>query len=339
MDMEGKGGRDEERKTWGSVELYTMGLLTTSLPVMCPRDKHCSEWARQYIKYCLCDVRDGVSLALGLVSVISWGVAEIPQIITNSRKKSTEGLSIAFLMTWIVGDMFNFFGCMLEPATTEAVEKRIPCSGVAKKQDNAIDDFGLGVAQSSPIPLPGVPRSSSLERELYYMSARSLTRSHTPTSGSFLAQRITLTTLSRQNTFEEPLLGGLASTQSAPRSNNKSMLCAFSAVTFFLGTLNLHLTESNGLHMVSGKRYKGVVMQVGRKLLQVSGGFMEETGGAGSSRIGTLLGWGMAAIYMGGRLPQICLNFQLALNHLKAVCLDNWNLEAWKYVTPFDSTF
>ncbi|XP_058205488.1 uncharacterized protein LOC131319308 isoform X1 [Rhododendron vialii] len=334
-----------------------MGLLTSSLPPICPRDKHCSEWARQYIKYCLCDVRDGVSLALGLVSVISWGVAEIPQIITNYRKKSTEGLSIAFLMTWIVGDLFNSFGCMLEPATlptqfymailftlttlvlagqtiyyghiyhrlksnrpshkTEAVEKRIPCSGVAKKQDNnvdrwgnAIDDFGLGVAQSSPIPLPGVPRSSSLERELYYMSARSLTRSHTPTSGSFLAQRITLTTLSRQNTFEEPLLGGLASTQSAPPSNNKTMLCAFSAVTFFLGTLNLHLTESNGLRMVSGKRYKGVVMQVGRKLLQVSGGFMEETRGAGSSRIGTLLGWGMAAIYMGGRLPQICLNIR-----------------------------
>lgn len=86
-----------------SVELYAMGLLTSSLPPMCPGDKHCSEWARQYIKYCLCDVRDGVSLALGLVSVISWGVAEIPQIITNYRKKSTEGLSIAFLMTWIVG--------------------------------------------------------------------------------------------------------------------------------------------------------------------------------------------------------------------------------------------
>lgn len=56
------------------------------------------------------------------------------------------------------------------------MEKRISCSGVAKKQDNnideqgnAIDDFGLGVAQSSPIPLPGVPLSSSLERELYYM--------------------------------------------------------------------------------------------------------------------------------------------------------------------------
>lgn len=48
--------------------------------------------------------------------------------------------------------------------------------------------------------------------------------------------------------------------------------------------------------------------------LQVSGGFMEETRGAGSSTIGTLLGWGMAAIYMGGRLPQICLNVRISLS-------------------------
>ncbi|KAH7854571.1 hypothetical protein Vadar_015476 [Vaccinium darrowii] len=334
-----------------------MGMLGSSRPPVCPREEHCSEWAKQYLKYCLCNMKDGVSLALGLVSVISWGVAEIPQIITNYRTKSTEGLSIAFLMTWIAGDMFNLFGCMLEPATlptqfymailytlttsvlagqtiyyghiyhrlksnrqnhkTEAVEKKISCSsGVAKKQDNngdgwenVINDFSLGVAQSSPIPLPAVLRCSSLERELYYMSARSLSRGHTPTSGSFLAQRITLTTLSRQNTCEEPLLGGVASTQFAP-PNSKTMLCAFSAVTFVLGTLNLRLKESNGLHIVPGKPYKGVVLRVGRKLLQVSGGFLQETGGARSSRIGTLLGWGMAAIYMGGRLPQICLNIR-----------------------------
>lgn len=55
------------------------------------------------MKYCLCNAKDGVSLFLGMVSVASWGVAEIPQIITNYREKSTEGLSIGFLLTWIIG--------------------------------------------------------------------------------------------------------------------------------------------------------------------------------------------------------------------------------------------
>lgn len=43
-------------------------------------------------------------------------------------------------------------------------------------------------------------------------------------------------------------------------------------------------------------------------LLQVSGGLLQESVTGGSSGIGSYLGWAMAAIYMGGRLPQICLN-------------------------------
>jgi uncharacterized protein with PQ loop repeat len=51
------------------------------------------------------------------MSVVSWGVAEVPQILTNFRDKSTEGVSLLFLMTWVVGDVFNLLGCYLEPAT------------------------------------------------------------------------------------------------------------------------------------------------------------------------------------------------------------------------------
>jgi uncharacterized protein with PQ loop repeat len=54
---------------------------------------------------------------MGLLSVVSWGVAEVPQIITNFQEKSTEGISLLFLMTWVVGDLFNLAGCYLEPAT------------------------------------------------------------------------------------------------------------------------------------------------------------------------------------------------------------------------------
>lgn len=46
----------------------------------------------------------------------------------------------------------------------------------------------------------------------------------------------------------------------------------------------------------------------GMWFLQVSGGLLQESVTGGSSGIGSYLGWAMAAIYMGGRLPQICLN-------------------------------
>ncbi|EMS56021.1 hypothetical protein TRIUR3_23354 [Triticum urartu] len=94
-----------------------MGIFSGTPPPSCPSAPHCAEWAKVYLKYCLCSTKDGVALGLGLASVLSWGIAEVPQIITNYKQKSTEGLSIAFLMTWIVGDLFNLVGCFLEPAT------------------------------------------------------------------------------------------------------------------------------------------------------------------------------------------------------------------------------
>ncbi|KAJ4705705.1 PQ-loop repeat family protein / transmembrane family protein [Melia azedarach] len=336
-----------------------MGVFRSATAV-CPSNLHCAEWARIYMGYCLCSVKDGVSLTLGLASVISWGVAEIPQIVTNYKQKSTEGLSIAFLTTWIVGDLFNLFGCMLEPATlptqyymailytlTTVIltaqtiyyghiyprlkENRRPQKGLKPNQIDSAEKTGQrfnGVGRhvnscgkwtivsdtydresvSTPIPLPAFPQNESPGRELYYMSARSLSRSHTPTAGSFLAQRMSPSSHHARLSIAEPLLGAGVSTQSAPSINTKSMLCLVS-VMIFLGTFNLH--HSNTEHKkVFEKSNRGFVVQVRRKLLQVSGGHFLESVTDGSSGIGSFLGWAMAAIYMGGRLPQICLNIR-----------------------------
>lgn len=86
-----------------------MGIFSGTPPPSCPSAPHCAEWAKVYLKYCLCSTKDGVALGLGLASVLSWGIAEVPQIITNYKQKSTEGLSIAFLMTWIVGYVVSYF--------------------------------------------------------------------------------------------------------------------------------------------------------------------------------------------------------------------------------------
>lgn len=303
-------------------------------------------------------MKDGVSLTLGVISVLSWGVAEIPQIITNYKKKSTEGLSLAFLLTWIIGDLFNVFGCMWEPATlptqyymavlytittsvltaqtiyyghiyhrlkrnrqcikapvssqTEEAGRirqgnsdagaQVNNAGKQRNETASPDDTN---SSSSPIPFPTLFQKSSPGRELYYMSARSLSSSHTPTVGSFLAQRMTPSFLIR-NSIEEPLLGGDATTQSAPDLNTKTMLCVVSVVTL-LGTLNLHQSANNRLAGAFENKHQGFVIQVGRKILQASSRMSHENYSDGSG-IGTFLGWSMAAIYMGGRLPQIFLN-------------------------------
>ncbi|GFP82080.1 probable vacuolar amino acid transporter ypq1 [Phtheirospermum japonicum] len=315
-----------------------MGLLK-SKSVVCPVDQHCSQWARNYMGYCLCRTADWFSLSLGLISVVSWGVAEIPQIMTNYKSKSAEGLSILFLTTWIVGDLFNLFGCILEPATlptqyymavlflittvllfsqavyyghiyprlksnrhqeavtADAVERRTEQSyGVDSEKVNSVER--RGVAPSSPIPVESI--SPDRYEELFFMSARSLSVSHTPSARSILASRSPTSDVER-HWLKEPLLGEVSrSTKSAPPPKVKTMLCVVSLMTFFLGSCNQQLVKSPKT---------GIVLRVGRRLFEAKAtiGSAQETLSAGA---GMYLGWGMAAIYMGGRLPQIFLNFR-----------------------------
>ncbi|XP_076909767.1 vacuolar histidine transporter YPQ3-like [Bidens hawaiensis] len=313
-----------------------MVLFTSDLPI-CPANQHCSEWARSYMSYCLCSTKDWVSLMLGVISVLSWGVAEVPQTIMNYKRKSSEGLAMCFLFTWIIGDLFNVFGCLLEPATLptqyymavlyllttlalaiQAVYYGYFSDAASKKQVYKIEsvdkkqlanDVGL---EESTIPMlskvtpcltiPSVDDNSSTET-VYYSSARSL-------SSSFLHSHRTHTDKCDQDILQEPLLGGNVSRQSSTVSETKNMLCVVFSLTMFICTYNLKLERNSYLNSDSVNSHNGIVLQVGRKLLQVSGRLVEGSDGIESIGIGTFLGWGMAAIYMGGCLPQILLNIR-----------------------------
>ncbi|XP_039065531.1 probable vacuolar amino acid transporter YPQ1 [Hibiscus syriacus] len=313
----------------------------------CSLDGECWEWAKAYLDDCICSRRDQVSFGLGLVSVLSWGVAEIPQIITNYKEKSVEGLSLSFLITWIIGDLFNLFGCILEPATLPTQyymavlytmttlilaaqtvyyghiypevcnkdskeyrsegEKKIEKNNSYFRVKPVTDPDKL----SSPIPLP----KNSTGGELFYRSARSLSSSHTPTAGSLLAQRMT-PPFHSGNLVQEPLLGAYVATQSTSQnresistSSSKSLLCLVSAL-MFIGLFNLKLSADSKFLIGNEKINQGFVIQIGRKLLQANTVSIGESCSEGGSRVGTFLGWAMAFIYMGGRVPQIYLNIR-----------------------------
>lgn len=200
--------------------------------------------------------RDDLSLSLGIISVISWSVAEIPQIMTNYSNKSIEGVSIAFLTTWMLGDIFNVVGCLMEPASLPV-------------------QFYTAVLYTLATLVLYV---QSIYYGHIYPRLMKNRRNHHVVD------------------VEHPLLH-----EEAKRPSTKSMLCVVS-VFLFLGTFNL-LSGSRSMDL----REKDRVFVVGgaRKLLEVSSGNLGE-----SSNIGMWLGWAMAAIYMGGRLPQICMNIR-----------------------------
>ncbi|KAF8430302.1 PQ-loop repeat-containing protein 2 [Tirmania nivea] len=54
-----------------------------------------------------------ISSVLGLCSISSWLFSQIPQVIKNYRNRSVEGLSLLFLLNWLLGDICNFLGAVI----------------------------------------------------------------------------------------------------------------------------------------------------------------------------------------------------------------------------------
>ncbi|KAG1341801.1 hypothetical protein COCNU_05G000300 [Cocos nucifera] len=69
--------------------------------------KACVGWIDKYFKDCVCSLSGEVSFGLGLISLVCWGIAEIPQIITNFQTKSGHGVSLGLILTWVIGCLPN----------------------------------------------------------------------------------------------------------------------------------------------------------------------------------------------------------------------------------------
>lgn len=54
------------------------------------------------------------SSILGSVSITAWIVVFVPQIYTNFHHRSADGLSLSFVVIWLVGDFFNIIGAWLQ---------------------------------------------------------------------------------------------------------------------------------------------------------------------------------------------------------------------------------
>ncbi|EFX02274.1 vacuolar membrane pq loop repeat protein [Grosmannia clavigera kw1407] len=57
-------------------------------------------------------LRDSLSGIFGSVSLTAWICLLLPQLIQNYKAQSAEGLSMAFLFVWLLGDITNLFGAL-----------------------------------------------------------------------------------------------------------------------------------------------------------------------------------------------------------------------------------
>ncbi|KAL1845122.1 hypothetical protein VTK73DRAFT_1071 [Phialemonium thermophilum] len=66
-------------------------------------------------------VRDALSGIFGSISLTAWICLLLPQLITNFKAKSADGLSMAFLFVWLFGDVTNLAGALLTSLAPTAI--------------------------------------------------------------------------------------------------------------------------------------------------------------------------------------------------------------------------
>lgn len=88
---------------WGNI-------LNQSVP-----NNNCSvQWPWIILHDCVHDDKDVASDILGLVSLVSWMVVSIPQMVMNCRNiRGVEGISILLILQWTLGDATNLIGSIL----------------------------------------------------------------------------------------------------------------------------------------------------------------------------------------------------------------------------------
>ncbi|XP_065001217.1 probable vacuolar amino acid transporter YPQ1 isoform X3 [Musa acuminata AAA Group] len=295
-------------------------------------EKACVGWIKRYFNDCVWSPSGELSFGLGMISLLCWGIAEIPQIITNFHSKSGHGVSFAFLLTWVIGDIFNLVGCLLEPvtlptqlytallytATTVVLvlqtlyydywvrwwKKRglqAPLEveeGSCKRLNPKNEDL------SRPLPTLTASRRTSSRVDVYYTSARSLASSGTPPCrSSYLGIGPARSGPSASGYMESSGSDEEGSPRHQSRSSGvsnpkKVVARSVSYGTFAAGAASLPFQTKALMEVQTG-------LAVGRTVQVYGEGGIRSLEG---NTYGLLLGWIMAAIYTGGRLPQIYLN-------------------------------
>ncbi|CAL9084282.1 unnamed protein product [Musa textilis] len=311
-------------------------------------ERACVGWIERYFNDCVCSVRGELSFGLGMISLFCWGIAEVPQIITNFHNKSGHGVSLAFLLTWVVGDIFNLVGCLLEPVTLptqfytallytavtvvlvlqilyydywlRCCKSRGFAAQLEVEEDSCKHLNPNSEDHSHPVPALTASRTASPRADVCYTSARSLASSATPPYiSSYLGPARSGPSASgyMESSGSDDERSPRRRSWRSGMSKPSRILCrsvgygTFAAASVTLPFQTKASMEVNNIGLTVGRIMECRFPRSIKLMLLLSVALQE--GGIKSleeNPYGLLLGWVMAAIYMGGRLPQIYMNIK-----------------------------
>ncbi|CCF57129.1 hypothetical protein KAFR_0C01360 [Kazachstania africana CBS 2517] len=64
---------------------------------------------------------ENISGIAGSISIACWVIVFVPQIYENFYRRSSDGLSLLFVVLWLAGDVFNLLGAMMQHLLTTMI--------------------------------------------------------------------------------------------------------------------------------------------------------------------------------------------------------------------------
>lgn len=264
---------------------------------------------------------EALSGICGSISIACWVVVFSPQIIENFRRSSADGLSLLFIVVWLLGDVFNILGAVLQGVlptmTILAVYYTVadivllgqcfyyrgftlsdaPIDKSSSVGDEEAIDDGPPTEASRLLPPDSAARSPSRPR---------ISDADRPSRGSFssihsrLSNNVDATHLSPATPFLPPPKP-TAINPSAPQPKPRSNLSAFIFNTTALilvcaaGILGWYLSSRSSHHQQQPPHHHP------HPTITTSSPLHFETWGQ-------IFGYLCAALYLGSRIPQLLLN-------------------------------
>jgi len=281
-------------------------MLTASLPQHCaPTSKFLTSISTLF-DTCVPTPLAFVSTLLGVLSIVSWLFAQLPQIFKNYTLKSASGLSIFFLAEWLLGDATNLCGALLTRQATwqvvvaayyVTVDLALVCQyiwyshirpwqfkledrgmGNRRRGNSGSRDVIIGVSPasggSSPVKSPGLEGKATPDAKP--QAAKSIPWR---ISSSLFSPREKSTSSSSSPTISRP------GTSPGPLGPSPKTILLISMIFAILANASPLAINNNNAH---SDPY---------------------TASDTTETIGRILSWTSTILYLGSRLPQLYKNF------------------------------
>ncbi|TFL05151.1 PQ loop repeat-domain-containing protein [Pterulicium gracile] len=217
---------------------------------------------------------ESLTSILGWVSIACWVVVYSPQIYENYSLKSGEGLSVAFVIVWLIGDLCNLVGAVLADLLSTVIILAVYYSlcdiillcqmyyyrWLTHYQSSSEEENNKHAAVLSPTLTP-----SSIQNQSFSSERAPLLTDSTPTASS--------TAQEDANAAEDP----------------RTMMIRYMIALFFVCAT-------------------GVVAWYVSEMVNKDGSGGRQSRSTAPAWVIQTLGWASAVAYLGARLPQIQKN-------------------------------